>query len=584
VDGGHIGGYAPHGYQFFREAGRTFVSARGKIALISEVMPDGTLRDLVATAGTHHFAYACGWAPPQAYIDAFYARWPAKRAGEKGGRKGEGKPWAQRGMGVLWVDRSGDGKPQADEFDFCGDQLDYAGGSWGHLQHSLSLAMPVADKTGVRIVTIAPHGFLANGTPDYPPLDEAIANSATPVPLTPGYKRSGVATVRDRQGRFLFNSDPEMSAFSPAGAPLWTFPNRWSDVHGSHHAPLPEPGVMQGTLAFLGRAPLDDSGDVVFLNGNHGRCFLLTTDGLYLDEAFADVRVSYLKNEYRLGGEIFGGSFGRDERSGRYFVQVGHGPYRIYELTGLDRIRRSGGPLEVSADQVAAAEQRRRRQVTTEHQAKTATIPGTLKWTRDGRFPVELKLEADTARLRLHYRVQDSSPWVNNGRDWTTLFATGDSVDFQFATDPAANPQRRGPAVGDKRLVIAPFAGTPVAVLYEHRKPGGQNPIEFTSPWRGEKVDHVEQLAGVRIEVKAADGSYEVKATIPLQAIGLRLVPGERFRADFGVTYGDAGGTDTNLRSYWSNPSTALVDDIPGEIMLTPELWGELEVRSPTTR
>ena len=28
--------------------------------------------------------------------------------------------------------------------------------------------------------------------------------------------------------------------------------------------------------------------------------------------------------------------------------------------------------------------------------------------------------------------------------------------------------------------------------------------------------------------------------------------------------------TDTNLRSYWSNQSTGLVDDIPGEIMLTP--------------
>jgi len=34
--------------------------------------------------------------------------------------------------------------------------------------------------------------------------------------------------------------------------------------------------------------------------------------------------------------------------------------------------------------------------------------------------------------------------------------------------------------------------------------------------------------------------------------------------------------TDTNLRSYWSNQSTGLVDDIPGEIMLTPNLWGEV--------
>lgn len=576
---GHLGGYQPHGYQFFREAGRTFVCTRGKIALIAEVLADGTLRDVAATAGTHHFAYAFDWDPPQAYIDAFYAKWPAKRAGEKPGRKGEGKPWSQRGMGVLWVDRNGDGAPQAEEFDFCGDQLDYAGGPWGHLQHSLTLTLPVADKTGVRVLNLPPRGFLPNGVPNYPSLDEALA-LATPISLTPGYKRSGVATVRDRFGRLLFNSDPEMNAYAADGTHLWSFANRWSDVHGSHDAPLPAPGVMQGNLAFLGRAGFDDQGDVVFLNGNHGRCFLLTTDGLYLDEAFVDVRVSYQKNEYRLGGEIFGGSFARDEAARRYYVQIGHGPYRVYEITGFDRASRMDGKVEVTAAQIAAAESRHRRVQAETHQAKTATLPGTVKWTRDGRFPVEVRLDADTTELRLHYRVQDPSPWVNQGRDWTKLFATGDTVDFQFATDPTADPRRRGPVPGDKRLMIAPFEGGPVAVLFEHRKPGGANPVTFTSPWRGEKVDNVTRLTDVKIEVKVGEGGYEVDASIPLASLGLALPPGRSLAADFGVTYGDAAGTDTNLRSHWSNPSTALVDDIPGEIMLSPQGWGRVEVRA----
>ena len=173
-------------------------------------------------------------------------------------------------MGVLWVDRNGDGEAQQAEFDFCGDQIDYGNSAWGHIQGSLTFYMPVAEKTQVKVVAIKPKGMLANGVPDYPTLDEAIA-TATPVNLTPGYKRSGVATVRDRAGRFLFNSDPEMNAYAADGRHLWSYPNRWSDVHGSHNAPLPEPGVMQGTLAFLGIAPLDDTSDVVFLNGNHGR-------------------------------------------------------------------------------------------------------------------------------------------------------------------------------------------------------------------------------------------------------------------------------------------------------------------------
>jgi|GEM_PF-378658 len=601
LDEGHFGNYEPQGYLFFREAGRTFVCTRGKIAVISEVLPDGTLHDLAAVAGTHHFGYGCQWDPPQAYIDAFYARWPEKRANEKPGRKGEGKPWSQRGMGVLWVDRNGDGQPQQAEFDFCGDDIAFGGGAWGHLQTSLTLDMPVAIGEQVVIARISPRGFLANGVPDYPTLDEAIAD-ATPIDLTPGYKRSGVSTVRDRFGRFLLNSDPEMNAYRivadrsavetpdlgsksrQTGRHVWSYPNQWSDVHGSHKAPLPEPGVMQGTMAFLGIASFDDQSDVVFLNGNHGRCFLLTTDGLYLDEAFVDVRVSYLKNEYRLGGEIFGGSFARSERDGTYYVQIGHGPYRIYELTGLGRSQRISGELAVTTEQIAAAQQQSLRRVARQQVNREATLPGTIRWDRDGRFKVEVDASIDTDRLTLEYRVQDASPWTNNGRDWTQLFATGDSVDFQFSTNPNADPRRRGPVPGDKRLLIASFDGKPIAVLYEHRKPGGKNPIEFTSPWRGENVDNVQQLPDATINVRTSNGGYIVRATVPLRSLGFEPQPDITYRADFGVTYGDAAGTDTNLRSYWSNTSTGLVDDIPGEIMLTPNLWGEVRFHQTEER
>lgn len=587
TDEGHFGKYHPHSYLFFREAGRTFLCARGKISLISEVLPDGTLHDIAAVAGTHHFAYGCRWQPPQSYIDAFYAKWPAKREGEKRGRKGDGKPWSQRGMGVLWVDRDGDGQTQQEEFDFCGDDLAFAGGAWGHLQTSLTLSIPIVENDQVKLMSLQPDGILANGIPDYPTLDDAIAR-ATPIDMTPGYKRSGVATVVDRFGRFILNSDPEMNAYpteilpkadptKPPANSLWTYPNEWSNVHGSHKAPLPEPGVMQGTLGILGRAPLDDRSDVIFLNGNHGRCFLLSTDGLYLDEAFVDVRVSYLKNEYRLGGEIFGGSFARSATDGRYFVQIGHGPYRIYELTGLSEIRRISGTLEVDKGQILMAQQQNLRQVAAHQQAKQALIPGTVRWNKNGKFPVELNMQADATQLHFRYRVQDRSPWINSGRDWTKLFATGDSVDFQIGTDPQASPKRRSPAEGDKRLLIAPFEGQPIAVLYEHRKPDGKNPIEFTSPWRGETVDNVQRLPAVKIKVGTSSGGYEVNASVPLSDLGLDVATETTYRVDFGATYGDAGGTDTNLRSYWSNQSTGLVDDIPGEIMLSPNLWGELQ-------
>ncbi len=56
----------------------------------------------------------------------------------------------------------------------------------------------------------------------------------------------------------LVNSDPVMKAFTPDGRELWSFPNRWSNVHGSHDAPFPQRGELQGVLFFTGVAPLDD--------------------------------------------------------------------------------------------------------------------------------------------------------------------------------------------------------------------------------------------------------------------------------------------------------------------------------------
>ena len=336
---------------------------------------------------------------------------------------------------------------------------------------------------------------------------------------------------------------------------------------------------MQGVMAFLGIAPLDADSDVVFLNGNHGRCFILSTDGIYLDEAFVDVRVSYLKNEYRLGGEIFGGSFARDAKSGKYYVQIGHGPYRIYELIGFDKLRRMSGSLVVTKDQIDVAERNSLRQVAAKQTAREGTLPGTIAWDKSGKFKTSVDVAADETHLSLTWRVQDASPWVNNGRDWTKLFATGDTVDFQFGADREADPKRREPVVGDKRLLIAPYEGSAIAVLYEHRKPGGANPIEFTSPWRGAKVDDVRRLSTADLAVKKESFGYTVTARLPLAELGLSLQPNTSLRADFGVTFGDDGGTDVNLRSYWSNQATGLVDDIPGEIMLSPNLWGELKVQ-----
>ena len=212
------------------------------------------------------------------------------------------------------------------------------------------------------------------------------------------------------------------------------------------------------------------------------------------------------------------------------------------------------------------------------------------QWSRNGQFPVAVRAAHDGKTLYLSFAVKDGSPWVNNGKDWQLLFKTGDSVDLQLGADPTANPQRSAPVPGDLRLLIAPFQGGNIAVLYRHRLPDPQagaptDSVVFQCPWRSEKVDSVRKLASAKIAVNRSGNSYLVKAAVPLGDLGLDASAfGKLLRCDFGVIYGDAEGTTNIFRNYWSNQATGLVNDVPGEIMLTPNLWGRRYFGDPTMK
>ena len=574
---GHFGGpfEAVRHYAFHRQNGRTFLLALGGVACVSELMPDGSVRDLAFVGSTHRFCFGCNWKPPAAFVEAFERAYP--------NRKGK---HADKGPGVLWVDRNGDGRCQADEFDFATAADNFGGAYWGHRLFDLTARVPATVKGRRVLVRLEPEGYHAGGAPKYPTLNEAIAE-ATPIDLD----RNELETAVDRFGRLVCNSDPEMTCFDAEGKLVWRYPNRWTNVHGSHNAPLPERGVMQGVLFFLGMAPFDERGDVFVVNGNHGRFFVLTSDGFYLDEMFKDVRMGAAVDAYLIGGECFGGCFAR-AADGVYYLQSGHCDYRLFRIHGLAEARRSSGVLEVTPQQAIAAANAVTRRAAEAVVPREAAIPfrakppaidgkgndwprgGEVRWDKSGKFPVTVQCAYDGSQLYLYYRVRDRSPWVNGGKDWTLLFKAGDSVDLQLATNAAADPTRRGPVPGDLRLLIAPFEGKPVAVLYRHRMPGAKQPVAFTSPWRSETVDSVERLADARIAVSKGGDQYTVEAAIPLKALGLGKPGGKTLKADFGVLYGDPDGAMTMLRSYWSNQATALVNDVPGEIMLHPNLWG----------
>lgn len=593
-DAGHLGGLIPlmQSYRYVRQQGRTFIIGSGKATIISELMPDGTLKDLALISGMHSLLYAANWQRIPVICDLFEKANPTAKMADK-----YSKP-EHRNVAVLWVDRNGDETIQPNEVEFgpLGTALGNAG--WGTIYHDLTLRMPMSPPSGnSAIVTLPLKGFLSTGAPDYPSLSEAIAAA---IPIDPGnvapksFSSLQSSAVVDRRGSTTILSDPFMVGIASDGQLRWQYPNRWSNVHGSHKAPLPSLGQLQGALSFLGVAPLDESSDVIVINGNHGRFFVMSTDGFYLDEMFRDVRMGGPGDAMHIGGEPFGGSFAYSPKDGTYYLQTGNDGMRVYRLLGLDKLLRQSGTFSVSEPTLVALADRNRermskaggiRRAEARRLSQPIKIDGkcddwsfspNVSWDKDGQFPVAVRCAYDEKNLYLSYEVRDDSPWINSGRDWTTLFKTGDSIDLQLGTDSKAPLGRKDPVVGDVRLLIAPMQGKPVAVLYRHKTVGNQgNPVTFKSPWRSVTVDSVDRLPEAQIAVDTQSNGYTVECSVPLSSLGLDPKAGS-ILADFGVLFGDESGQVTSLRSYWSNAGTGLVNDVPGEIMLSPDAWGTL--------
>jgi hypothetical protein len=159
------------------------------------------------------------------------------------------------------------------------------------------------------------------------------------------------------------------------------------------------------------------------------------------------------------------------------------------------------------------------------------------------------------------------------------MYAMGDTVDFQLATDPKADPKRTKPALGDLRLSIGNLNGKPVAVVFRPVAKEKAPKKFFSGVWRdGVEYDSVLTLTDAKIEVKvdAAKKRYVVEVAIPLAALGLKPAVGLTLDGDFGATFGDAAGKDTVLRSYWNNQATGIVADEVAELQLEPKNWGRL--------
>jgi len=375
---------------------------------------------------------------------------------------------------------------------------------------------------------------------------------------------------------------------------------------------MPKPGLLIVPLKMLGVARVNDQvGNVFAMRGNLGQDFFMTTDGLLVGALFQDCRLpgdalpdkdSLLKDfpmeGFSNGGEPFNGWFGK-QADGKIRMTTGMAreASMILEVKGLESIRRFAGH-SLSLDQTtivkADADNAARAKVTAEPKkyaikklalapklngdvAQWKDVPG-MPISREGQpDKAKAKLAYDSTNLYVLFDVADSTPWRNEGRDYTRLFKTGDAVDLQLSTDPAAKAHGT-PQAGDLRLVFANFEGKPAAVLMMpvDKSAPADKQVKFNSPVGFKVFDRVEIMLDAVVTVRTEGGRYIVEAAIPLRSLNLVPKPGMMLRGDLGFISSDAAGMINTARTYWSNPSCNLVNDLPLEAWIYPDIWSEL--------
>ena len=507
----------------------------------------------------------------------------------------------------LWTDGNGDGRVQDEELKlFHPNEVGglSANSGWRFAYGpDLTLYPTYIDGGRTKTWRLPRRGWNSAGAPVYDLGDARMICDMKP-------RHFCNSTWADARGNVLLNQSP-LTMLSPEGATRWTFPNQWPGVHGSHRAPKDRNGLLIGPLKALGSVQLDAVGEVFCLNGNMGKAFLFTTDGLYLGSLFRDCRAAPDSLPDRPargmsvmatspGGEWFGGEFFRNRIDGKVYVgSCARNASVLSEVTGLETVRLlPARKLTFSREQHdRAATLLAERAEEGEHASSITVVPasaplggppeaGLFSWAKKrcaswdfgpGRS-AQATWTFDAENLYLCFRdVADATPMINNGKVVTQLFKTGDAVVLELR--PRPDDDSRGVAEGDLRLLVSVFEGKPVAVLYRYRAPGVEKPVEFASPVTTTTVDEVRILHKARVVIDRAARRYTVRVAVPLADLGFSPEPGKVYRGDFGVIYSDASGRINELRMYWANRATGIVSDLAIEARVEPRWWGRFQVQ-----
>jgi hypothetical protein len=376
---------------------------------------------------------------------------------------------------------------------------------------------------------------------------------------------------------------PGFGRWTPDGKLQWGF-NGTVNWHGAINMPPVTPGKLWGPTM-----PLGVAGDFTGLTTYFGPYHLFTRDGLYVGMIMRDGRLGGGLGADIIAAENFSGQLVKPDGMQRYFLLAGDQDGRVTEVFGLDTLTRlPGGTYTHSeadvqtvttaqADYAAQLARAARFEIGRGGKPGLVAAKEITKILDDNR-QFTVRATYDAVNLYVAYDVSSPYELINAVPDPQTIFKGGNLLDIQLATDPAADPKRKTPAPGDVRILVTRQLGKPVAVVFRPKVQGFLGaPTVLTSPTGTEAFDAIAVAKEIRLDYKAAKGSFSATVTIPLALLNWTPTAGESMRLDLGYIFAkNEQGSAAAMRSYWMNNSFAanVVDDVPHESRLEPSQWG----------
>lgn len=537
---------------------------------------------------------------------------------------------------AIWSDKNGDGKVQRRECEIVpakvkarikrdlNDEgnpgeiaLSIDGEGWYRRVNPKDFSFLVSGKEGV--FKVVPDHFTKEGAPVYSrrsweklPLGDINVEEIYPVLDT----NVALAVGRGVELPAPFEGPEEFKKWffafdTRTGKVLWKYPSSYHQVHGSHSAPMPSPGLLIGATRVCGIIPNCGDASAVFLvRGNLGEDYWFTTDGLFVSSFFKDCRLpgaSLPNTEEELrkmqmgvfpgGSEHFCGWAGRqDDGVIRMTCSIARQTSMIVKMEGLENIHYIE-PVTINVsnqllNEARALELKNRKKQSSssilqvnrilldeDENIDWANIAKSMTISRKGLDEyADVKLCWDEDNFYVRFDIQDHSPWKNKMNDFKTLFKGGDAVDVCIR--PSVDENDNNATEGDVRFVCGSFEGENIVVEMREKKSGYSNSEKHTysSPIATIVFESVVKTQKVRTNVQTFSDKVEVTLTIPWKETGINPQSGIMFKGDLGVILSNVEGNANVARVYWNNKNTNLIKDIPFEAKLEPSAWGEIKL------